>query len=415
MKSIYAIFIQLLKWGFLVGSLFNRKIAQGNKGRSEAFERLRKSIGKNDKVIWMHAASLGEYEQGLPVLELLKENYPNDKILITFFSPSGFENVLKKNRIADVICYLPFDSKKDLAPFLDSMKIRLFYSVKYEYWYVLFEMLHKREVPVFIVSSLFYSEQIFFKNIGKWFAKRLAITVNWFFHQTSESFELAKSIGLSNGSVSGDTRVDRVRLLSQTPVDIPIVAEFKSDSPLLVIGSSWAAEEEIAENLIKNDLDLKIVIAPHDLGRVAQLKTRLQNAVLYSEIENQNEVPRQGRVLIIDSIGLLAHAYRYADLAVVGGGFHSKGLHNVLEAATYGVGVVIGNHFKKNPEAVNLIALKAIRDFSTPSEAAEFIANAFKDKSILEGMSKASASYFSSTQGAGKTVAEKIIQMVDSL
>ncbi|ANF51116.1 3-deoxy-D-manno-octulosonic acid transferase [Chryseobacterium glaciei] len=354
-----------------VFSLFNDKTKKGVEGRKQSLHIIKSRLSLSDKVIWMHAASLGEYEQGLPVLEKLKEQFPTHKILVTFFSPSGYENVIKKKHIADVICYLPFDKKSTVKEFISQFQTELFFTVKYDYWYNLLLELKAQGTKTYVISALFYENQSFFTSYGKWFVKQLQNNIDWFFHQTEMSFALAKSVGLNNSSIAGDTRFDRVKQLRERDNHVKFIKEFIEDKKTIVFGSSWKSEEKIAEIIFKANSDIKMIIAPHDLKRVENLKQIFPDALLYSEVENQSSLSNH-RLLIIDSIGLLSKLYSYADIAVVGGGFHDAGLHNILEAATFGMPVIFGNHYRKNPEADDLIKANGGKSFEEENVAADF-------------------------------------------
>ncbi|WP_144429020.1 3-deoxy-D-manno-octulosonic acid transferase [Chryseobacterium sp. StRB126] len=373
MNLLYNIFISLLIFGMKVFSLFNDKTKKGVDGRKRSLDKVQSAFSKTDKVIWMHAASLGEYEQGLPVLERLKEQFPDHKILITFFSPSGYENVIKKKHIADVICYLPFDKKNIVREFISQFDVKLFFTVKYDYWYNLFSVLKERNTKIYVISALFYERQSFFTSYGKWFVKELKENVDWFFHQTQFSLALAKSVGLVKSSVTGDTRFDRVKQLRDRNNHVDYIVDFIGGHKAIVFGSSWQAEEKIAEVVSRKNKAVKIIIAPHDLKRVEHLKNIFTDALLYSEINDSLPVNLNSQILIINNIGLLSKLYSYADVAVVGGGFHDAGLHNILEAATFGVPVIFGNHYKKNPEADDLISKNGGRSFADEYTAAEFV------------------------------------------
>ncbi|SDQ84417.1 3-deoxy-D-manno-octulosonic-acid transferase [Chryseobacterium soldanellicola] len=396
MSFFYNIFVNLLIFGMKVFSLFNDKTKKGVEGRKESLEKVKSEFSTTDKVIWMHAASLGEYEQGLPVLEQLKQQFPDHKILVTFFSPSGYENVIKKKNIADIICYLPFDKKKNVQQFISQFSPELFFTVKYDYWYNLLEELKNKGTKTHVISALFYERQAFFTSYGKWFVKQLQKNIDWFFHQTEFSLALAKSIGLTKSSVTGDTRFDRVKQLKQRDNHVDFIKEFIDNKKTVVFGSSWQAEEKIAEKISQKNDDSKIIIAPHDLKRVQNLKQMLPDALLYSKIsDNQNFTDIQ--VLIIDSIGLLSKLYSYADIAVVGGGFHDAGLHNILEAAAFGVPVIFGNQYRKNPEADDLIEANGGKSFENEGTAAEYVLFLLDDNETLQLMS----------ENAGKFVADK--------
>ena len=401
-------------FGFKIGAAFNYKLKRGLAGRRQSCETVKSKFAQTDKVIWMHAASLGEYEQGLPVLERLKENLPTHKILITFFSPSGYEVVVKKNHIADAVCYLPFDLKKWVREFTNHFHPDIFFTVKYDYWYNLLDELRRTGVKTYVVSALFYERQVFFRTYGEWFIASLKKNIGWFFHQTKSSYALAKTIHLDNSSIAGDTRFDRVKQIKDRWKPVEGIDEFKGNKKLVVFGSSWEAEEAIARIVTKGNRDIKLILAPHDLRRVGNLKEMFPNAVLYSEIKNC--VPGKPNlnlidppVMIVDSIGLLAKLYSYGDLAVVGGGFHSAGLHNILEAAAYGVPVIFGNHYRKNPEADALIDAGGGKSFADEHYAANFILKILQDDAALQKMGKNAGYFIQSQPNATEIILNKIL------
>lgn len=410
MAILYSIFVNLLIFGMKVLSLFNDKTKKGVEGRKQSLDIVKSAFSASDKVLWMHAASLGEYEQGLPVLEKLKKNFPNHKILITFFSPSGYENVVKKKHIADAVCYLPFDKKSTVKEFVSHFDCELFFTVKYDYWYNLLAELKRKNVKTFVISALFYERQSFFTTYGKWFVKQLKQNITWFFHQTQHSYVLAKNIGLLKSSVTGDTRFDRVKQLRLRDNHVDFVEEFISDKKAIVFGSSWQAEEKIAKMISEKNKDLKIIIAPHDLKRVENLKQIFPSAILYSELKSSPTLQSShSQTLIIDSIGLLSKLYSYADVAIVGGGFHEAGLHNILEAATFGVPVIFGNHYKKNPEADNLILAKGGKSFEDEKLAAYFVLDLFKDEKMLLEMSENAEQFVAKQPNSSELILQKIL------
>ena len=402
-------------------SWFNDKIKRGLEGRKQSLEIVMSNISNDDKVIWMHAASLGEYEQGLPVLEKLKEKYPNHKVLVTFFSPSGYENVVKKNK-EDILCYLPFDKKSTISEFVKAVHPEIFFTVKYDFWYHLLDELKKQNAKVFVISALFYENQVYFKTQGKWFVNELKKNVDWIFHQTEKSFSLAQKIGLKKGSVSGDTRFDRVKQIKNRDNFVEYISEFKGNDQLVVFGSSWDAEEKIALLISRKLENFKIIIAPHDLKRVQHLKQTFPNAIIYSEIEKsqncktENETISQlndfttSQILIIDSIGLLSKLYSYADIAIVGGGFHDKGLHNILEAATFGVPIIFGNQYKKNPEADELIAQNGGQSFAQEELAANFVLELTRNSNLLKEMSNNAEKFVHNQPHSSEIILKKILE-----
>ncbi|AYZ34216.1 3-deoxy-D-manno-octulosonic acid transferase [Chryseobacterium indologenes] len=411
MAFIYNLFVTLLIFGMKVFSLFNDKTKKGVEGRKRSLEKVKAVFTQKDRVIWMHAASLGEYEQGLPVLERLKDHFPEHKILVTFFSPSGYENVVKKKHIADVICYLPFDKKSIINEFITQFNTELFFTVKYDYWYNLLAALKNRNTKIYVISALFYERQSFFTSYGKWFVKQLKKNVDWFFHQTQFSIALAKSIGLLQSSVTGDTRFDRVKQLRERDNHVDHITDFIGNDKAIVFGSSWQAEEKMAEMISRKNRTVKMIIAPHDLKRVEHLKSIFPDAVLYSQISQSQHLDFVSQVLIIDSIGLLSKLYSYADVAVVGGGFHDAGLHNILEAATFGVPVIFGNHYKKNPEADDLIAAEGGKSFKDEYGASEFVLFLTNEdnQEELKTMSQNARRFISDKPDSTTMIIEKIL------
>ena len=410
MKTLYNISIFHLELAFKVLSWFNDKIKRGLEGRKKSLEIVKAKIKNEDSVLWMHAASLGEYEQGLPVLEKLKEKYPTHKVLITFFSPSGYENVVKKNK-EDILCYLPFDKKSTISEFVKAVHPEIFFTVKYDFWYHLLDELKKTNAKVFVISALFYENQVYFKPQGKWFVNELKKNVDWIFHQTEKSLSLAQKVGLTKGSVSGDTRFDRVKQIKNRDNFVEFISEFKADKRLLVFGSSWEAEEKMAQILSQKLENFKILIAPHDLKRVQNLKQIFPKAILYSELKSNYQLPNTN-ILIIDSIGLLSKLYSYADVAIVGGGFHDKGLHNILEAATFGVPVIFGNQYKKNPEADALIAQNGGKSFAQVELAADFVLELSKNSNLLQEMSENAGNFVHSQPNSSEIILRKILEIV---
>ena len=392
-----------------IASLFNEKVKKGVVGRRDSLKNVQQAFAKDDKIIWMHAASLGEYEQGLPVLERLKIQYPDYKILVSFFSPSGYENVVKKKHIADAICYLPFDKKNTIQQFVNSFQTAVFFTVKYDFWYRLLEVLHQKNIPIYVVSALFYEKQKFFTSGGRFFVEQLRKNVNIFFHQTDHSLKLAESIGLTNSLYTGDTRYDRVKQNVKNFTEVPLIQSFIQNKPVLVIGSSWEAEENLVEKFINENADTKIILAPHDLKRIPQIKQRFgDKAVLYSSLESAQLSALDYQLLIIDNIGMLSRLYHYADVAVVGGGFHTSGLHNILEAAAYAVPVIFGNRYKKNPEADALIDAGAAKSFSDESDAVAFLLQLFRDEDQRKKMASIAGKFIADQPDAAAIILDNI-------
>lgn len=411
MRFFYNFFIILLRVGMGVGTLFNYKLKKGLAGRRQSLSRVRSVFEPTDEVLWMHAASLGEYEQGLPVLTELKKQYPHYKVLVTFFSPSGYDHVIKKHdEIIDCICYLPLDRRECITEFCNAFTPRLFFTVKYDFWYTLLGVLKSKGCKNFVISALFYESQIFFKPYGKWFVKRLQQNIDWIFHQTKHSTALAKSIGLKNSSTSGDTRFDRVKELKVRNNTVSYIDDFLNDRPCIVFGSAWQAEERIAEMIARKTEGFKIIIAPHDMKRVEVLREVFPHAIYYTEIQpNEEQRLQTAEVLIIDCIGLLSKLYSYAHVAIVGGGFHSAGLHNILEAAVFSKPVFFGNHYRKNPEADALIAAGGARSFEDEFYAAPFIIDLLNKPEKLHEMGRLAGEFIENQPKAKELILRKIV------
>ena len=357
---------------------FHKKTKKGQEGRGESYQILAQELKKTDKVIWMHCASLGEYEQGLPVFEALKTHYKDHKFVMTFFSPSGYE-IRKNNPISDVVVYLPLDQKSEVKKFLDLTHPDLVVFVKYDLWPNYLLELKRRNITSILISALFRPSQAYFKFYGKWF-KKLLFSFDHIFTQDSGSKALLNSIGYDAVTVSGDTRFDRVG--NQTTIDnsLDFIAEFKNNQICIVAGSTWPEDELLLVKYINNCKDgIKFVIAPHnmDLNQIKSLTKRIQKpTVLYSNYKN--ETLNDKTVFVVDTIGLLTKIYNYADIAYVGGAMGTTGLHNTLEAATFGVPIVIGKNHKKFPEANAMLSnggLFSIRAFESLESTLNMLVN----------------------------------------
>jgi len=343
-------------------ALFNPKIKLFVDGRKTVFETLENAILKTDKTIWIHCASLGEFEQGLPIIEQLKKQYQSHKLVVSFFSPSGYE-VKKNSLVADVIVYLPLDTKANAKRFLNVVHPDITVFVKYEFWPNYLNELKKRNVKTILVSGIFRKNQAFFKAYGKWMQNSLQ-TFNHFFVQNETSKKLLNNISFKNVTIAGDTRFDRVSEILKRDNSLDFMETFKQDKITIVYGSSWSDDEDIYLDNLNNSEKTKHIIAPHDIKphKISKLKSLITKPViLFSEIDGKNLANYD--VLIIDTIGLLTKVYSYADIAYVGGGFKT-GLHNTLEPAVYGIPVVIGPEYQKFQEAVDLVSQKGILSVS---------------------------------------------------
>lgn len=337
---------------------FNAKAKLMVDGHKEVFDKLKAEISPNTKYMWLHAASLGEFEQGRPIIEHLKRTHPEYKVLLTFFSPSGYE-VRKNYELADIVCYLPFDSKKNAKKFVDLAKPSIAIFIKYEFWYNYVNQLTKRDIPVYMVSAIFRPNQMFFRFYGKSMRKILHL-YKCIFVQDEQSNELLKSIGVKNAEVCGDTRFDRVCDIYKQAKHLPLLDVFTKNQDgtkikTLVAGSSWPRDEDVFVPYFNGEKDIKLIIAPHEIheSHLMYIESQVKRpCVRYSKATFENIANCD--CVIIDSIGLLSSVYRYGEVAYIGGGF-GVGIHNVLEAAVYGMPTIFGPNFKKFREARQLI------------------------------------------------------------
>lgn len=384
---------------FLKGiALFNPKIKLFVEGRKTVFETLESSISETDKTIWIHCASLGEFEQGLPIIEKLKKQYTTHKIVVSFFSPSGYE-VKKNSPHADVIVYLPLDTKTNAKRFLNSLHPDIAIFVKYEFWPNYLNELKNRKIKTVLVSGIFRKNQIFFKSFGKGMRKSLH-TFDHFFVQNKNSQELLNSIKFTNVTVSGDTRFDRVSEIVIRNNQLNFIEQFKQDKITIVYGSSWSDDEAIYLEYLNNSENTKHIIAPHDIkpNKISKLKSLItKSVILYSEIDNKNLADYD--VLIVDTVGLLTKIYSYADIAYVGGGFKT-GLHNTLEPAVFGIPVVIGPEYQKFQEAIDLVSQKGILSISNKESYHKVINKLISSSSYRLATGEINSSYIKTNSGA---------------
>jgi 3-deoxy-D-manno-octulosonic-acid transferase len=375
MVILYNILMLFLRAGFRIGAFFNSKASAFVTGQKDIFSSLQSVFqGNTSRVAWIHCASLGEFEQGRPVIEALKKEFPDIRILLTFFSPSGY-TVRKNYEGADAVCYLPWDTASNASRLVSIVKPSLAIFVKYEFWYHYARVLRKGEVPILSISTIFRKGQLFFKPYGE-FYRGILQNFSYFFVQNDESLRLLRSIGIQNCKVGGDTRFDRVYEIVAGGDQIPIAQAFKGDQKMFVAGSCWPEDLEVLAPLI-NLSQIKFIVAPHEPSEkmIAEMERELVvKSIRYSQADGKPLDDYQ--VLIIDNIGMLSRLYRYGEFAFVGGGF-GKGLHNVLEAACYGVPIFFGNkNYTKFQEAVDLInrgGAFAVSDYADLKSKYEFL------------------------------------------
>ena len=357
MYFLYSLLLRGIEKVLPISGFFSKKMKLFVAGRSTTFASLAAAIQKDDKSIWFHAASLGEYEQGLPVMEAIKTRYPNHKIVLSFFSPSGYE-VRKNNKIADVTVYLPLDTPQNAERFIRKINPELVFFIKYEYWPNYLKILAEKHIKTYLISGVFRENQLFFKWYGGFYRKALD-AFTYFFVQNESSKTLLQHLGKTNVMVSGDTRFDRVAAILEKDNLVDINAEIKNNTPTLVGGSSWPKDEaKLVDYLNQSAQALKWIIAPRNIKpeQINSLQQSIQKkTVLFSEREGKNLADYE--VFIVDTIGILTKIYSYADLAYVGGGFGHPGVHNVLEPATFGVPIICGPHYSHFAEATALVKL----------------------------------------------------------
>ncbi len=403
MYFLYNLAISISWYLLKIPAFFNPKLRLFIRGRLEVFTQLEKNLKKQEKVIWIHTASLGEFEQGLPVIKKLRSTYPDHKIMVTFFSPSGYE-VKKNSDEAHFITYLPLDTAGNVNRFLDLVQPVLAIFVKYEVWPNYLRGLKKRNIPTLMISGRFTSDQVFFTWYGG-FMRTALRQFTHFFVQDDASLNLLKGIGLQNSSISGDTRFDRVSEILDRDNSLPFMEQFKGNSLCLVLGSSWPEDESLLiQYLQEKTTSLKIVIAPHDIkeGHLNSLKDSLgEKHVLYSELEGKDISDYQ--VLILDTIGLLTKVYSYADIAYVGGGF-ATGLHNTLEPAVFGIPVIIGPQYAGFNEARELVKLGGISVIDSAASFTQLIDKLIQDSSFREKMGTINTRFIEDQRGATKKI-----------
>lgn len=411
MSFTYNIIICLYYVGVAIAGLFSNKVRTMRKGEKATFSYLKQNMDSNAKYIWFHAASLGEFEQGRPIIEELRSKYPDYKILLTFFSPSGYE-VQKNYKGADLICYLPIDTPYLAHKFLNTIMPVMAFFIKYEFWYNYLHILHKNNVPVYSVSSIFREGQIFFRWYGKGYAEVLQYFTH-FYVQNEKSCQLLATLGIHDVTIVGDTRFDRVLQIRQKAKRLPIIERFIGDSEkVLVAGSTWPGDETILIPYFNNHRDCKLIIAPHVVTEehIAQIVSQCQVKVLrYTELENSQPFDwAQGKILIIDCYGLLSSIYNYGIVTHVGGGFDPTGVHNVLEAAVWDRPVVYGPDYTDYQEAIGLhesgggLVVRDAKEFNAVLD------KLFTDPDYLASTSTKSGAYVKSQQGATQKILSDI-------
>ncbi len=411
MIFLYNFIVQIAAFLLKIVAVFSPKIKLFVEGRKPVFEILESKISPNDKTIWFHAASLGEYEQGLPVIEKIKIKYPNHKIVLSFFSPSGYE-VRKNNLITDVTVYLPLDTKKNARQFLSLVHPELVFFIKYEYWPNYLRELGRLAIPTYLISGIFREKQLFFKWYGEFYRTALN-TFTYFFVQNESSKKLLIELGKTNVAISGDTRFDRVAAILEKDNSLDFIESFKNDTLTVVVGSSWPKDESLLIDFInQTSKKIKFIIAPHNIkdDQIQELKNSIsKKVILYSDVETRLIASLQDfDVFIIDTIGILTKIYSYADIAYVGGGFGNPGVHNILEPATFGVPIVIGPNYSHFAEATALVNMGGCISISNNYEFADAFSNLIENDDLRREKGHICTTFVQMNKGATSIIMKKI-------
>ena len=415
-RTLYNILSHVAYAHLHIAKSFSKKLELFVQGRKESFELLSAAIGANDSTFWMHCASLGEFEQGVPIIEELKKHYPNYKIVVTFFSPSGYE-VKKNTPLADVVAYLPYDTIKNAKKFISIVHPTLAVFVKYEIWPNYLLELQANNIPALLVSGVFRENQVFFKAHGGFMRKALR-TIHHFFVQNEASNTLLKKLDLKNTTVSGDTRFDRVSHQIEMDNRLDFMDAFTRSSLCLVCGSTWPEDETILLDYINSQpTGIKFVIAPHkiDASKIESFRSKLiSSSILYSELKTKDqndESLSQATVLIVDTIGHLTKIYSYADVAYVGGAAGNTGLHNILEPATFGVPIVIGANYDNFPEAKRLRQLAGLYALASSEECSALLNKLFSDEKFRNKTGMIAGHFVNRNTGATQIIMNHIKQL----
>ena len=408
MSFLYNLSIYFYSILIRLASPFNTKASQIWKGRKHIFAELPNKIKHDRPIVWVHCASLGEFEQGRPLIEAIKKQFPKYQILLTFFSPSGFE-IRKNYELADYIYYLPADTKKNAQKLIELVDPEIVFFVKYEFWFHYIQELKKRNIPLYLVSGIFRENQLFFKNApwGKWY-RDLLFGFRHFFVQDEQSVKLLGNIGLANVTQAGDTRFDRVAQIARNGKDIPLIEKFKGNYLLVVAGSTWKPDEEMLIEYIHSHPEIKFIIAPHETkrGNIERLISQLKTPVIcYTEATGETVINNQ--VMLIDTIGLLSSVYKYADLAYIGGGF-GVGIHNTLEAAIFGMPIVFGPNYLKFKEATTMVELDVAYPVTDYSGLKTILEPLLSDNKKRESIAEVCRSFTQKNLGATQTIIDKV-------
>lgn len=410
MRLLYRIFVWFYPKAAWLLSFYNPKAKLWIKGRKNQFRNLSTIFHTNQRpVIWMHCASLGEFEQGKPVLESLKQAYPEHFILVSFFSPSGYE-IRKNDPVADHVCYLPMDRPYNAARFLNIVQPSLVLFVKYEFWFYYLDEIKQRNIPLLLVSGIFRPDQPFFKWYGG-FHKKMLQKFTHLFLQNQYAFDLLSQLNITDAfSVAGDTRFDRVLQIAGRFAPIPTIASFCGDHPVIVAGSTWTDDDESLDHFANTYADIRFIIAPHDIDedRLKECERLYTNSIRYSVYAANNAAGQHKNVLIIDNMGMLSKLYHYATIAYIGGGFGDDGIHNALEAAVFNKPIVFGPVYDKYQEAIDLVETGAAFSINDALELEAQLKLMLSNQYLLKDAGDSAGNYVQTQAGATAAIVDYI-------
>ena len=404
---LYSFGIEIILLFVRVLALFSKKTAHFLKARANSLETIQSKISGNDQVLWFHCASLGEFEQARPLIESCKKDFPNHRIALTFFSPSGYE-VQKNYAFADVVTYLPLDRKKSVLRFIEALRPQVLFLIKYEFWPNLISELQKQKIPVFSVASIFRKQQLFFKPWG-FYMKNILKKIDFFFVQNEASQKLLSSVGIENTLVIGDTRTDRVLDILNQDNTNETIADFIQDQDCFVVGSSWPEDIAILSKTIDSKSNLKTIIAPHNVDEASLRQVELsfhKTVIRWSDLSQQKK--EDADILLIDCIGILTKIYSYANIAYVGGAMGTKGLHNTLEPAVFGIPILIGKNYTRYQEAQDLVALGGIVSVDSSVLFENEFLKIVADKNLQKEMGLTNLNYIKKQAGATSKILLKL-------
>jgi len=411
---LYSFGIEIILLFVRVLALFSKKTAHFLKTRANSLETIQSKISGNDQVLWFHCASLGEFEQARPLIESCKKDFPNHRIALTFFSPSGYE-VQKNYAFADVVTYLPLDRKKSVLRFIEALRPQVLFLIKYEFWPNLISELQKQKIPVFSVASIFREQQLFFKPWG-FYMKNILKKIDFFFVQNEASQKLLSSVGIENTLVIGDTRTDRVLDILNQDNTNETIADFIQDQDCFVVGSSWPEDIAILSKTIDSKSNLKTIIAPHNVDEASLRQVELsfhKTVIRWSDLSQQKK--EDADILLIDCVGILTKIYSYADIAYVGGAMGTKGLHNTLEPAVFGISILIGKNYTRYQEAEDLVASGGIVSVDSSVLFENEFSKIVADKNLQKEMGLTNLNYIKKQAGATSKILLKLKEVFKEL